>query len=67
MLVAPNLSKSVLFTMLGIEYLYENPRYAAEIGVERLVLDDGWFGARRSDRAGLGDWIVNKEVWPRRA
>jgi alpha-galactosidase len=37
---------------------------AAEIGVERLVLDDGWFGARRSDRAGLGDWIVNKEVWP---
>ena len=28
------------------------------------MLDDGWFGARRSDRAGLGDWIVNKEVWP---
>ncbi|NDH13361.1 MAG: hypothetical protein EBY13_05695 [Actinobacteria bacterium] len=37
---------------------------AAEIGVERLVLDDGWFGARRSDHAGLGDWIVNKKVWP---
>lgn len=37
---------------------------AADIGVERLVLDDGWFGARRSDHAGLGDWIVNKEIWP---
>jgi alpha-galactosidase len=26
--------------------------------------DDGWFGARRNDRAGLGDWTVSKEVWP---
>jgi alpha-galactosidase len=37
---------------------------AAEIGVERFVLDDGWFGARRDDRAGLGDWVVSDEVWP---
>ncbi|WES64478.1 alpha-galactosidase [Microbacter sp. GSS18] len=37
---------------------------AAGIGVERFVLDDGWFGARRSDRAGLGDWVVSPEVWP---
>ena len=37
---------------------------AAEIGVERLVLDDGWFTGRRSDRAGLGDWTVDEEVWP---
>ncbi|MEP6851852.1 MAG: alpha-galactosidase [bacterium] len=37
---------------------------AAEIGVERFVLDDGWFGARRNDRAGLGDWVVSEEVWP---
>ena len=37
---------------------------AAEIGVERFVLDDGWFGGRRNDRAGLGDWTVSKEVWP---
>jgi alpha-galactosidase len=37
---------------------------AAEIGVERVVLDDGWFGARRNDRHGLGDWVVSKEVWP---
>lgn len=38
---------------------------AAEIGVERVVLDDGWFGSRRDDRRGLGDWQVSKEVWPK--
>jgi len=37
---------------------------AANIGIERFVLDDGWFGARRNDRAGLGDWVVSREVYP---
>jgi alpha-galactosidase len=37
---------------------------AARLGVERYVLDDGWFTARRSDRAGLGDWQVDEAVWP---
>ncbi|GIG67396.1 alpha-galactosidase [Phytomonospora endophytica] len=37
---------------------------AAEIGVERYVLDDGWFLGRRDDTAGLGDWHVDPEVWP---
>jgi len=37
---------------------------AAGIGVERYVLDDGWFTGRRSDRAGLGDWAVDEAVWP---
>ena len=37
---------------------------AAAIGVERVVLDDGWFGSRRNDRLGLGDWQVSKTVWP---
>jgi alpha-galactosidase len=37
---------------------------AAGIGVERYVLDDGWFRGRRSDRAGLGDWYVDSTVWP---
>ncbi len=35
-----------------------------EIGVERYVLDDGWFGARRDDHAGLGDWVVSADAWP---
>ena len=37
---------------------------AAEIGIERVVLDDGWFGSRRDDRSGLGDWFVSDQVWP---
>jgi len=37
---------------------------ALSIGVERYVLDDGWFHGRRSDRAGLGDWWVDQTVWP---
>ncbi|MGH3504235.1 MAG: alpha-galactosidase [Nocardioidaceae bacterium] len=37
---------------------------AAGIGVERFVLDDGWFRGRRDDTAGLGDWQVDPEVWP---
>jgi alpha-galactosidase len=37
---------------------------AAEVGVERFVLDDGWFRGRRDDRAGLGDWWVDGEGWP---
>lgn len=37
---------------------------AAEIGVERFVLDDGWFGSRRDDTRGLGDWTESKAVWP---
>jgi alpha-galactosidase len=37
---------------------------AAAIGVERFVLDDGWFGSRRDDTSGLGDWVVSPAVWP---
>ena len=37
---------------------------AAALGVERFVLDDGWFGARRNDLAGLGDWFVSDDVYP---
>lgn len=37
---------------------------AAAVGVERFVLDDGWFPGRRNDRAGLGDWVVDRSVYP---
>ena len=33
---------------------------AAKIGIDMLVLDDGWFGQRDSDTEGLGDWAVNE-------
>ena len=48
----------------NLEKLTQLADVAKEIGVERFVLDDGWFGARRDDHAGLGDWVVAKEVWP---
>lgn len=47
-----------------IAKLKELATRAAEIGVERFVLDDGWFGGRRHDRAGLGDWTVSRDVYP---
>lgn len=37
---------------------------AARVGVERFVLDDGWFHGRRSDASGLGDWWVDETIWP---
>jgi alpha-galactosidase len=47
-----------------LERLTELAKVAAEVGVERFVLDDGWFLHRRHDRAGLGDWVVDPQVWP---
>jgi alpha-galactosidase len=38
---------------------------AAAAGVERFVLDDGWFGSRRDDTSGLGDWWVSPEAHPK--
>ncbi len=40
-------------------------RQAKRIGVELFVLDDGWFGKRNDDHAGLGDYDVNKKKLPR--
>jgi alpha-galactosidase len=37
---------------------------AASLGVELFVVDDGWFGARDHDRAGLGDWVTNPTKFP---
>jgi alpha-galactosidase len=37
---------------------------AAALGVDRFVMDDGWFGQRKDDHAGLGDWYVNPEKFP---
>lgn len=45
----------------GQEVLAEK---AASIGVERFVVDDGWFGQRANDHAGLGDWYVNPVKFP---
>lgn len=34
---------------------------AADLGLDMLVLDDGWFGKRDDDNSGLGDWFVNEK------
>ena len=41
--------------------LYDLAVHAAELGVEMLVMDDGWFGKRNDDNSSLGDWVVNEE------
>src|SRR5699024_2868780 len=46
-----------------IETLTQLAELAADVGVELFVLDDGWFGGRRNDATGLGDWHVSEEVW----
>ena len=47
-----------------LDRLTELAEVAAAAGVERFVLDDGWFRGRRDDHAGLGDWVVDTAVWP---
>jgi alpha-galactosidase len=37
---------------------------AASLGVERFVMDDGWFGQRANDHSGLGDWYVSQPKFP---
>jgi alpha-galactosidase len=49
----------------NLDRLVDLAERAAALGVERYVLDDGWFGSRRSDRSGLGDWQVSPQVWPK--
>lgn len=46
------------------EKLLRIAQKAKESGIELFVLDDGWFGARRDDTAGLGDWKANTDLLP---
>lgn len=39
-------------------------KIAKELGVEVFVIDDGWFKGRVDDKAGLGDWTVDKNKFP---
>lgn len=43
------------------EKLLDIAREAKKLGVEMLVMDDGWFGKREDDVSGLGDWFVNEK------
>ncbi|NLI19073.1 MAG: alpha-galactosidase [Actinomycetales bacterium] len=57
-----NTWEAVYFDM-DLPKLLDLAERAADLGIERYVLDDGWFRHRRSDNAGLGDWFVDESVW----
>ena len=46
------------------EKIVDIAKKAKELGIELLVLDDGWFGKRKDDTTSLGDWFANKEKLP---
>ena len=46
------------------EKLYSIAQAASRVGVEMMVMDDGWFGERNDDFGGLGDWNVNEKKLP---
>ncbi|MDP4146316.1 MAG: alpha-galactosidase, partial [Bacillota bacterium] len=43
------------------EKLLSIAKEASKLGIEMLVMDDGWFGNRSSDNCALGDWVVNED------
>ena len=47
-----------------VERLMQQATIAAEVGIERFVLDDGWFGKRDDDTSSLGDWFIDKRKYP---
>ena len=48
-------------TLAGLTALADK---AADLGAERFVLDDGWFGHRDNDLTSLGDWTIDPNKWP---
>ena len=52
--------EATYFDFTGSQIL-DIARQAAELGVEMFVLDDGWFGKRDNEDAGLGDWAANEK------
>lgn len=50
---------------INVEQQLNLARLAGDVGCELFVMDDGWFGKRNNDRAGLGDWFVNMDKFPK--
>ena len=58
-----NTWESCLFD-INENMLIDFAKEAVKYGMDTLVMDDGWFGQRNGDRAGLGDWYANKDKFP---
>lgn len=54
-------SWEALYCHFNGESIYQLAREAADLGMDMLVLDDGWFGKREDDNSSLGDWYVNEK------
>ncbi|MGO3041984.1 alpha-galactosidase [Ancrocorticia populi] len=61
--VSLNVWEAVYFNH-DLDVLKRLANRASKIGIERFILDDGWFRGRRDERSSLGDWEVDPEVWP---
>lgn len=46
------------------DYIMKMATKAAQMGVERFIIDDGWFGKRDDDYQALGDWYLDKRKYP---
>ena len=57
-------SWEAMYFDLSAEKVRALARAGKEIGAELLVLDDGWFSHRRDDTSSLGDWWVNRDLFP---
>lgn len=54
-------SWEALYFDIDAEKLYRLADEASKLGIDLLVMDDGWFGKRDDDSSGLGDWFVNED------
>ena len=57
-------SWEAFYFKINEEIMVDFAKGAAECGMDMVVMDDGWFGARRNDKAGLGDWTPAPELFP---
>ena len=67
----PRTSRPLVLNVWEAVYFDHDPkrlealaRRAAQVGVERFVIDDGWFLGRRDDTTSLGDWVVDPVMYP---
>lgn len=61
--VSLNVWEAVYFNH-DLDVLKRLANRASKIGIERFILDDGWFRGRRDERSSLGDWEVDPDIWP---
>ena len=54
----------MLFLLLTFMFFFPSLSQASKVGINLIVLDDGWFGTRADDASSLGDWVANLAKFP---